>query len=189
MTLPPRHGFNRCDGHIGRLKTFVRRLSRMGYHLAGAEEFVAAVTVHAKFENASEYAFNSNSQDILPPAKEIRRMVGIQSCTHFVFTVLDDEGNEIYMPGTMRGREVAGQGSWLTFELYKKRPEVSTLASFCTKCTGRRQRRGRVATPGQLRASAHPANSSSLTDHATHLRGIACASEAGAGAEAGQGQR
>jgi hypothetical protein len=92
MTLPPRHGFNRCDGHIGRLKQFIRELSKQGHHLVDARQITSAIVDHSGFENASEYAFDSIRTNILPPWNEIRRMTGITFCTHLVYTVLDKEG-------------------------------------------------------------------------------------------------
>lgn len=142
-TLCKRHGYNLCDAHGGCIKRHVNAASVQGYNVHSEVDFcylvsnlIATTELNApRHANCKAYAVkNVPRMEKAELEASQRSCNGMQDCCEFEFTVLDDNGEPVSVPGCMRTRTLSGQASeiYQVFDIKRRGLQFGTICNWCS---------------------------------------------------------
>jgi hypothetical protein len=135
-TLGKRHAWNECDGEGGRTTTWFRREALEGRGPVTAEQCATSINTSGKFLNSVAYWYEAIDQDPALFPEEFRPLKSIQKMSEVSYFHFDADGEERWLEGIVRAREVSGRGDWHTFDLLRRKGK----GYYCKLCTSHYER-------------------------------------------------
>ena len=135
-----RHAFGPADGIWGVLSMLFRKGESKGVKLRTAKDYMLYFLKLKKekpglLENVEMFPFlKMDANQSYYNGMRTNLSYGLKQKSHFVYTVLDEKGREIHVPGVFRTRSLVGTGPWAVVDLR------SGQGRACKLCPGLLQR-------------------------------------------------